>query len=663
THKKANVVQAEFDQGEFFALEMQRTFNGIDQFLPSKFNLQPKTLLKVQQNVEPIANIYNLLVKVNDNSYRHSCPDCKNNDSVVLNGRNQRICLKFHDSVKSKHGFYYYSSPTSSEGQKMIMLLANLVSQLLFGNTTHEFVHEILGVSRYFVEFVSSYLAQILPSKSITDLELNEGYNGSKDLCVIFSDFSGSRLSKKIALLVAQINGKLVWYVYQSPNNVVAQTLAKDLAGALKNNNFDGQVVFITDGEYGWLDPLRTTFPDLIHIRQFHKKSILGFVFVHFMHDNIEHTLKCRWDLVKEVKDPVITKMESLVVKDQADKQTSNKDRITFGQIYLERVDQVSSSVHSQRHYRKIRNEKQKDDIKELSKTNANIKDSQEDKPDPYEITLYQARIKTTRGPRKSSSIKGQRSVKTTADGIEDIPRPKVEVMTPSRQYQVITSNNTSTGIRVGVDSDPVLKKRGCKSHASKILFKGNIRDALIQFPWLKEIYLVILTIFGGIHITSNRAENPFKVKHRFAHHGSMKAGYRHLMMQLGFTQFACLNNFQDWLQSNLEKNSFLFHQIVRDKSAIRLNGSRKELHRHLVSDQMLVIDYQNKAGERSIRVVKIHGNIKDNGVFTAFCYRRLEIRSFQFDRILQFCILEEAFDYLKREGRLDHFEKEEIMD
>ena len=54
----------------------------------------------------------------------------------------------------------------------------------------------------------------------------------------------------------------------------------------------------ITDGEFEWVDPIRNTFKDAIHIRQFHNKSCKGIIYLHLRYNRKEYTIRCIWDLV-----------------------------------------------------------------------------------------------------------------------------------------------------------------------------------------------------------------------------------------------------------------------------------------------------------------------------------------------------------------------------
>ena len=632
---KAKLVQSELNQGDFFAIEMQKSLDGMNLFLSSPITLQAETYQQIQSNIEPFADLYGLCEKITDRSFRHSCPICKSADNVVLNGHIQRICRNSHDENNKTN---YFSGPTSYEANQSVVILASLVAQQLYGNSTHDFINQFLGVSRYFVEFVSSFLAENLPMKTVSDLEFSNNSKENNDLLVIFSDFSGSRLAKRISLLVAEINGELIWYIYQSPNNIVAQVLVDDIATEIDKQGFKGQVVMITDGEFGWVDPIRNSFKDAIHIRQFHKKELLGIVFVHFIHDKKEHTLKCRWDLVKE-------KLND----ENMSENVSSRSEVINEKLPLDIWDQeVSTSTKTKRRWRKNQVSKNDENMIDPIDQSSEIDTICKQDINPYHVTLYEARIWTSRGKRTATkSVADKGTVKTTTDVNKEIIKPNIAIKNHSGEYVTKSRNTATTAIREGIDSMSELKKRGRKSYSSSILFQGDIRDAITQFPWLLKIYQVLIVIFGGIHITSNRAENPFKIKHKFQHHGPMKAGYRHLKMQLAMTRFPNLDLFRGWLKQKLDENAFLLHEIQRDKSMITKKKNKKELLEHLVFDQIIVIDYENNTGKRSIRVIEILEQIKSNGVFNSYCYLRNEERNFQIDRIINFCQLDEYYALL----------------
>ncbi len=642
---EANLAQAELDQGDLLAIELQKGLNGMELFRSSPLYLTQSTLQQVQSSIEPFYTTYKLLLIVNDPEYRHTCPICKSPENVVKNGRVQRKCKNDHDQTKSEYGHNYYSGPTSLEAQHLVILLGYVISLQLYGNSTHNFINQLYGVSTYIVEFTSSFLADNLPKLSVSDLDLTSGFAGYDDLLVVFCDFSGSRLSKKTSLLATEINGEVVWYMYHSPNSIVAGSMVKDLEKEISKQGFEGQIVFITDGELCWLDPIRDTFTNAIHIRQFHKKSILGTVFIHFMHNGQEHTLKCRWDLVKDKVFEVSEVLEQRVEEFEASEIQRIEDS-NINQIFERANEQISEATFSKREWRKQVREKidHQDDQSE-----------EDDIPGQYDITLYQSRVLTTRGNRKNSGSKGQsEGVNTTADGYKEGELPEVETQSVCDEETTDTANIGSSDVRDGVDRDSEVKKNGKRTPNSSILYQGHVKEGIKKHPWLERVYMVIVAIFGGLYITSNRAENPFQIKHRLGSHGTLKAGVRHLQMQLGFARFSNLDAFRDWLDDNLDKSSLLFHEIIRDRTMVTQNNSRKELMLHLQAGKYLVIGYTNREGESSMRVLKILEKVQKNGVFKAYCYLRSEARNFQVSRIQQFCTLEEYIRYLERSGRLD---------
>lgn len=645
---RAKMVQEELDQGDFLAIELQKSLKGMELFRNSPLFLQSATIKQVQLNVEPFAQLYELLLILHDRKYRHTCPECKTTDNVVKNGHVQRKCKNSHTETSSKDGYKYFYGTTSEEGHQAITLLGQLVSQQFYGNSTHSFICQLFGVSSYFTEFVNSYLSENLPRKSLSDLDLSKGFAGYKDLLVVFSDFSGSRLSKNTSLLATEIDGEIVWYLYQSPNSTVANEMITDLRSEVDKQGFTGEIVFVTDGEKCWLDAIRDNFEDAIHIRQFHKKSLLGTIFVHFIHQGKEHTLKCKWDLVKDEVFPLPEENEENIEQNFAVKRIDNT---SITEIFDERCNQISSSTISQRNWRKTSNRKVVVD----QSPSVEGDDSNEDQ---YQITLYSTRVWTSRGnntnksyensPRKDSSD----SIKGTTDVNIDIPRPKVEVQDAEGKYRQKSPNIKDRDVRGGHDAGSNLKKRGRKSYKSSILFKGHIKDGIKEFPWLGGIYKVIVAIFAGLFISSNRAEYPFGLKHRLSSHRTIKAGLRLLQMQIGLNRFANLDEFRDWLICNMESKSLLFHEIVRDKCTITKNNSRKELIQILRPDQYLAIEYTNANGETSIRVLHVVDKVGENGVFKAYCFLRMEERNFQIARIGQFCTLYECYQYLQRNNR-----------
>ncbi|KXA93078.1 hypothetical protein AKJ66_02890, partial [candidate division MSBL1 archaeon SCGC-AAA259E22] len=64
------------------------------------------------------------------------------------------------------------------------------------------------------------------------------------------------------------------------------------------------QLVFITDGEQCFVEPIQEFFPDAIHIRQFHKPSCRGIIYTHLRYEGEYHTVRMLWDVVLDEGKP-----------------------------------------------------------------------------------------------------------------------------------------------------------------------------------------------------------------------------------------------------------------------------------------------------------------------------------------------------------------------
>ena len=104
-------------------------------------------------------------------------------------------------------------------------------------------------------------------------------------------------MTKNKAIILAKINGEFVFDVVSTSNYLTTHQFLAKIKEKF-NIKANQTVIFVTDGEICFVDSIRKFFPDAIHIRQFHKKSCKGIVYIHLMHYNKLHTIRVLWDAV-----------------------------------------------------------------------------------------------------------------------------------------------------------------------------------------------------------------------------------------------------------------------------------------------------------------------------------------------------------------------------
>lgn len=117
------------------------------------------------------------------------------------------------------------------------------------------------------------------------------------DIITIFFDSSGSRIIKNKGIILAKINDQILFEIISGSNYMNSYEFVEAIKNTLKIPN-KTKIVFVTDGDIMFVDPIKDYFPDAIHIRQFHKTNSRGLIYIHLKHDSKDYTIRCLWDLV-----------------------------------------------------------------------------------------------------------------------------------------------------------------------------------------------------------------------------------------------------------------------------------------------------------------------------------------------------------------------------
>lgn len=126
---------------------------------------------------------------------------------------------------------------------------------------------------------LTDYLKDRKPGKIVID----------DDVAVIYADFSGTRVSRASCMIMSKIGGQIAYQVCCVMTHLTAFVRMVKTRLKLKPNT---TVVFVTDGESAWVNPIRTFFPDAVHIRQFHSDASQGIVYVYYSYADKLYTLR-----------------------------------------------------------------------------------------------------------------------------------------------------------------------------------------------------------------------------------------------------------------------------------------------------------------------------------------------------------------------------------
>lgn len=232
--------------------------------------------------------------KKNNSGEICSCPICKSKEHVKYVGTNKGM-RKYRCDRPLDHKQRYFSTSTSYEAIEIYReaMVRNLCL-LTHTNSNVRGIRLYNESSKYFVEYAFEALYEFI-TKEINQPHIKIDKN--LDLVTIFFDLSGSMLAKNKAIILAKINGKIIFEIVSHSNYLNTNSIVSSIKARLRISK-KTQVVFVTDGERCYVDSIKQYFPNAIHIRQFHKQSCRGIIYVHFKHKKQEYTIRCLWDCV-----------------------------------------------------------------------------------------------------------------------------------------------------------------------------------------------------------------------------------------------------------------------------------------------------------------------------------------------------------------------------
>jgi hypothetical protein len=393
-----------------------------------------------------------------------SCPLCGSAERVVILGNGRGGAKKFecrakHDPAltRRKNCRFRFSTYTSREALEVYRdFLVEALTLLTFCEGTYEGIAKFLNVTKHVVEFSVAVLLDYLGKKGrIGSIEAKD------DLVVVYADFSTTRVSRAASVVMSRAGGSVVYQVCCSVNYLTAWNFVRALRQrlALKPG---AKLVFVTDGEAAWIDPIRALFPEAIHIRQFHTEASLGLVYVHFPFRGKLYTLRCLWDAV-------LNEGEA----DERVKQMRKRRRLESAGEPVKRTELFDG------------------------------------------VILWEGTVREPRGTRrKGATVSG--AMEGAEEGGAEHPSengPQWSGCGRIRGFGGPAEPSPVRGVRVAPRTD-----------GAKRIFKGSWEEAL-RIPAVRRARSVLVQVFGGLYITSNAAECLFGVKPSLLYHRTVKSG------------------------------------------------------------------------------------------------------------------------------------------
>ncbi|KXA89106.1 hypothetical protein AKJ62_03750 [candidate division MSBL1 archaeon SCGC-AAA259D14] len=215
-------------------------------------------------------------------------------EEVTYTGTN-RGRRKFKCSNPSNEDCGYFTTSTSLEAIETYrkVMVENLTT-LLQANSVVDGIRELNETSKHFIELpLERFYEYISEEASKSEITVEEG----TDIVTVFCDLAGSGLAKNKAIILAMVDDAPVFDIVTTSNYLSTKQLIAAIDQRLEVPE-GTQVVFVTDGEHSFVDPINEHFPEAIHIRQFHKKSSRGIIYAHLIYKGEEYTIRCLWDVV-----------------------------------------------------------------------------------------------------------------------------------------------------------------------------------------------------------------------------------------------------------------------------------------------------------------------------------------------------------------------------
>jgi hypothetical protein len=495
-------------------------------------------------------------------------------------GTKKLECRARHDTALTgrKDHHFRFSTYTSYEALKVYQdFLVEALTLLTFCEGTYDGVAKYLNVSKHAVEFSTSVLLDYLGKEGRREAIVTED-----DLVVIYADFSTSRVSRAASVIMSKVDRSIAYQVCCSMNYMSAWNFVRALKEklVLKPN---ATVVFVTDGESAWVDPVRAFFPEAVHIRQFHSENSLGLVYVHFPFENKLYTLRCLWSAVLE-------------------------------------KGEANEKVLKMRMRRKLESAKKSFDRTKLFDG----------------VILWEGVVREPRGARRkrSATVSGAMSW-------ENDRKPEVSAGNGSPRALDAEIEGFGTFTEVCHDDDEDIAPR---TDGARRVFKGNLEDA-IRIPAVKCAYSILVLVFGGLYITSNAVECLFSIKPALKYHRTVKNGDAliHLLLYL---KTRLRKKSRTEIKVFFRNHVVTFERIRRVAVRVKTGHSsrdKKEWVKRILFDayregRPLVIYYRDAKRRRTSRMIEPLEIEADSytGMLRvkAYCYLRDAERTFLLDRI-----------------------------
>jgi len=545
---------------------------------------------------------------------RLSCPLHQDNEAVIItgNGRNgtkKFKCRQHHDPEQTGRDTtdFRFSTFTSFEAYQVYQdFLVEALTLLTTCEGTYAGIAEYLHLSEHMVEYGAATLLDYLDEEASSQEHFDIDEDDDEDLLVVYADFSSTRVSKELSIIMGRIDDEICYYPCPSMNWLTAWSFVKAIDESIGDT--DATVVFVTDGEVSLVEPIRAFFPNAVHVRQFHSANTRGIIYTHVPVDDQLYTVRCRWDAVLDAGTPSAN--AARMRRWRHTNETSPPNERSNSDSWTDLSDAIYVWEGVVKYPRGTRQKE--------SSTNSADRDD-ERVPEPADGDE----------PSEAAGPGATEAEATASSGAESAPGASAAGPDENGNQEHPDAADDSAGAS-GTDG-------------ADRLFRGSLDEAQ-EYTAVGQAFDVLGEVFGGHFITSNPAEALFHLKPALRAHRTVKTGE-------AFIRLFLFLRTQVKDRSRAERRAFFREEVVTGdrlrRVAVNRTGPARsspdpaevvvEAHRE---GEPVVISYSDQFDRTTRRMIEpLSIEVDEYSGATrveSFCYLRQAERTFLTDRITE---------------------------
>lgn len=544
----------------------------------------PLAIRKGANDEYPNKKSYRSIKELNESGDIPSCHTCKSSEHVRPNGSNKGNRKFICDNPLHERPIYF--STTTSYEAILIYCWAMIENLCLLActNSKTDGITKFDESSKYFLEFglqlFLKYINEHLPASKI---HIKNG----EDIVAVFFDSTGSRIIKNKGIILAKIGDQIMFQIISCSNYMSAYAFVREIKKQLVVSD-KTKIVFVTDGEVSFVDPVKEFFPEATHIRQFHGQRSKGIIYIHLKDDKKDYTIRCLWDLV--LNEGTASEKTIKMRERKAKQKLEQKER---------------------------KSEKPKIQYSKLSK----------------DIMIWEGTVYEPRGVRRI--IRNKSKKKTTKNNGENTEKVVKEKETQKRDNEFVTST----------DDTPKLIYKGNLEGALKISVM------LLCFNILKKIFGGLYITSNIVEIIFNFKSQLYPHRTiKYGERLLICVLYNYMKLKEE-TKEELINFFKKVVTYDLVMKYVLYGTGEQNNKIDRKQTYLEIINSAFKAGKQLYIHYRDRFHKHTARVVTpkriIENEYNAALMLEGFCHKRNEKRTFYLDRIKDIA-LTDAFSSIR---------------